>query len=79
MSKLFTPVHIANMMLARRMVMAPMTHFCTDNNHIQSSLTVEYYSQKVIVTGTLLITESTLISTSHAGSLIHPVSGTRNW
>lgn len=52
---LFTPVCIANIMLARCMTMALMTRFCTDNNRIQSSLAVEYHPQRVTGTGTLLI------------------------
>ncbi|KAJ5805182.1 hypothetical protein N7474_011069 [Penicillium riverlandense] len=67
MSKLFTPLRIADVTLAHRVVMAPMTRFRTDDDHIQSSLAVEYYSQRAAVPGTLLITESTLISPSHAG------------
>ncbi|KAJ5979884.1 hypothetical protein N7481_007182 [Penicillium waksmanii] len=67
MSKLFTSLQIADVTLAHRVVMAPMTRFRTDENHVQSSMAVEYYAQRASVRGTLLITEATLISPSHGG------------
>ncbi|KAJ5914569.1 hypothetical protein N7504_003452 [Penicillium tannophilum] len=67
MSKLFTPLHIADITLAHRVVMAPMTRFRTDDGHVPSSMAVEYYEQRASVRGTLLITEATLISASHGG------------
>ncbi|KAJ5604996.1 hypothetical protein N7510_010150 [Penicillium lagena] len=67
MSKLFTPLQIADVTLAHRVVMAPMTRFRTDDGHIQSSMAVQYYAQRATVPGTLLISEATLISPDHSG------------
>ncbi|KAJ5784659.1 uncharacterized protein N7503_009871 [Penicillium pulvis] len=67
MSKLFTPLQIADITLAHRVVMAPMTRFRTDDYHVQSSMAVQYYEQRAAVPGTLLISEATLISPDHSG------------
>lgn len=67
MSKLFDPLRIADVTLAHRVVMAPMTRFRTDDDHVQSSMALEYYAQRASVPGTLIISEATLISPSHGG------------
>lgn len=70
MSKLFAPLRIADVTLAHRVVMAPMTRLHTDDDHVQSSMALEYYAQRASVLGTLIISEATLISPSH-GSFPH--------
>ncbi|KAM0473685.1 hypothetical protein ACHAPX_008090 [Trichoderma viride] len=66
-SKLFMPLRIGNSLLDHRIVMAPLTRFRADDDHIQLPLAVEYYSQRASVPGTLIIAEATLISEAHSG------------
>ncbi|KAI7781471.1 Chanoclavine-I aldehyde reductase [Diaporthe eres] len=66
-SKLFTPVHVGRMELKHRIAMAPLTRLRADDNHVQLPIAQEYYAQRASVPGTLLITESTLISQAHGG------------
>ncbi|KAI3301198.1 hypothetical protein N7455_001695 [Penicillium solitum] len=67
MSKLFEPLNIVHKDLKHRIVMAPLTRFRASDDHIQLPMTVEYYSQRASVPGTLIITEATIISPSHGG------------
>jgi 2,4-dienoyl-CoA reductase-like NADH-dependent reductase (Old Yellow Enzyme family) len=66
-SKLFKPLQVGGSMLDHRVVMAPLTRFRADENHIQLPLAQEYYSQRASVPGTLIIAEATLISEAHSG------------
>ncbi|KAI4132609.1 MAG: hypothetical protein LQ347_002519 [Umbilicaria vellea] len=67
MSKLFTPLQVGNCQLQHRVVMAPLTRFRAEDNHVQMSIAKEYYSQRASVPGTLLITEATFISPRGSG------------
>ena len=67
MTKLFEPLKIGPMSLKHRVVMAPLTRFRADDGHVQLSMAIEYYCQRASVPGTLLITESSLISPAHGG------------
>lgn len=67
MTKLFEPLKIGAMSLKHRVVMAPLTRFRADDDHFQLSMAIEYYCQRASVPGTLLITESSLISPAHGG------------
>ncbi|KAG8702031.1 hypothetical protein FRC11_011731, partial [Ceratobasidium sp. 423] len=66
-SKLFTPLKIGNLTLAHRVVMAPLTRYRADDNHVHTELGIQYYSQRAEIPGTLLITEATAISPEAAG------------
>lgn len=66
-SKLFKPLRVGNSLLDHRIVMAPLTRFRADDDHVQLPLAVEYYSQRASVPGTLIIAEATLISGLHSG------------
>lgn len=66
-SKLFKPMQVGRSMLDHRIVMAPLTRFRADDDHVQLPLALEYYSQRASVPGTLIITEATLISEAHSG------------
>lgn len=66
-SALFTPLKIGNAVLSNRLVMAPLTRFRADENHVPLPFVSEYYSQRASVPGTLLITEATFIHPSAGG------------
>lgn len=67
MSKLFTALQVGNCQLQHRVIMAPLTRFRAEDNHVQMPIAREYYSQRASVPGTLLITEATLISPRGSG------------
>src|SRR5277367_1855634 len=67
MSKLFTPLNVGNNLLQHRLVMAPLTRYRADDNHVQLDIAQEYYAQRASVPGTLLITEATFISPRASG------------
>ncbi|QDS73711.1 hypothetical protein FKW77_003442 [Venturia effusa] len=67
-SKLFTPLQVGKMNLQHRLVMAPLTRFRADDNHVPIlSMVKEYYAQRACVPGTLLVTEATYISPQAMG------------
>jgi len=68
--KLFQPIKVGRMNLQHRVVMAPLTRFRADSNHVHTDLAVEYYRQRASTPGTLLITEATFI-TPRAGGYTH--------
>jgi NADPH2 dehydrogenase len=55
------------MNLQHRVVMAPLTRFRANKDHIPSVLAETYYSQRSTVPGTLLVTEATFIAPQAAG------------
>ncbi|KAL3454991.1 hypothetical protein BJX64DRAFT_295476, partial [Aspergillus heterothallicus] len=67
-SNLFTPLHIGNVTLAHRVVMAPLTRLRADADHVQLPITPTYYAQRASVPGTLLIAEAVQISAAHGGA-----------
>lgn len=69
MSKLFTPLHLGQVKLENRIVMAPLTRFrAADDTHVQLlPMAKEYYAQRACVPGTLLISEGTVISPRAGG------------
>ncbi|OCK79641.1 NADH:flavin oxidoreductase/NADH oxidase family protein [Lepidopterella palustris CBS 459.81] len=66
-SKLFTPLKIGPITLSNRLVMAPLTRFRADDAHVPLPFVKEYYAQRAVVPGTLLITEATFISPRAGG------------
>ena len=67
-SRLFEPLTIGNMKLQHRIVMAPLTRFRATQDHVPIvPLVKEYYLQRALNPGTLLITEATFISPSATG------------
>ncbi|KAK5119321.1 Chanoclavine-I aldehyde reductase fgaOx3 [Meristemomyces frigidus] len=66
-SKLFQPLQIGQAKLSNRVVMAPLTRFRADDNHVQLPFVKDYYTQRSCVPGTLLITEATFISPAASG------------
>ncbi|KAK1223078.1 hypothetical protein PQX77_014077 [Marasmius sp. AFHP31] len=69
LSQLFQPIRLGNLMLSHRVVLAPLTRFRADKNHVPHvQLVKEYYSQRGSEPGTLLISEATLIHPRAGGS-----------
>ncbi len=66
-SKLFKPLRLGDIELSNRVVMAPLTRFRADDNHVQLPFVKDYYRQRACVPGTLLITEATFISAKAGG------------
>ncbi|GKZ92658.1 hypothetical protein CBS147343_446 [Aspergillus niger] len=66
-SKLFQPLQIGKANLEHRVVMAPLTRFRADSQHVPLPMATTYYEQRASVPGTLLIAEATLISPSAGG------------
>lgn len=67
MSSLFDPIKVGESPLSHRIVMAPLTRFRANAEHVHGDLAVEYYSQRASTQGTLLITEATFISPRASG------------
>ncbi|KDQ13240.1 hypothetical protein BOTBODRAFT_66957 [Botryobasidium botryosum FD-172 SS1] len=65
--KLFRPLRVGTIDLQHRVVMAPLTRFRADSEHVHSQIGIEYYSQRASTPGTLLITEGTFISAEGGG------------
>ncbi|KAJ7183003.1 hypothetical protein C8R43DRAFT_1101213 [Mycena crocata] len=66
-SKLFQPIQLGDILLKHRVVMAPLTRFRADKNHVPLPHVKEYYAQRASVPGTLLITEATFIAPRAGG------------
>ncbi|KAJ8657244.1 hypothetical protein O0I10_007060 [Lichtheimia ornata] len=60
-SALFSPIQLGASKLQHRVVLAPLTRFRSDDNHVPTELNKEYYTQRA-TPGGLLITEATFIS-----------------
>ncbi|KAF8698349.1 oxidoreductase, partial [Rhizoctonia solani] len=65
--KLFTPIRVGDMMLSHRVILAPLTRFRADDEHVHHEIAVEYYSQRATTPGTLLISEGVLVSPEAGG------------
>ena len=61
-SKLFQPLKVGDITLQHRVVMAPLTRFRADEEHVHGQIGIDYYSQRASTPGTLLITEATVIA-----------------
>lgn len=66
-TKLFKPLKIGNCNLSNRLVMAPLTRFRADDNHVQLDFVPTYYGERASYPGTLLTTEATFISPRASG------------
>ena len=66
-SVLFKPIKIGRSSLAHRIVMAPLTRYKANDQHVHGDLALEYYDQRASTPGTMLITEATFISPEAGG------------
>ncbi|KAJ2920730.1 hypothetical protein H1R20_g16366, partial [Candolleomyces eurysporus] len=74
MASLFSPVKVGNVHLEHRVVLAPLTRMrASSGDHVPlPSMVKEYYSQRSLVPGTLLITEATFIAREAGGMPLVP-------
>lgn len=66
-TKLFTPFKVGSTELDHRVVMAPLTRFRADNDYVPTDVMAQYYAQRAVVPGTLIISEATFISAKAGG------------
>lgn len=59
---LFSPLSLGNVKLNHRIVLAPLTRYRADDDHVPLDMVRDYYAQRASTPGTLLITEATFIS-----------------
>ncbi|QRV93417.1 NADH:flavin oxidoreductase/NADH oxidase [Ceratobasidium sp. AG-Ba] len=62
MTRLFTPLQVGDITLGHRIVMAPMTRMRASDDFILEDVTVQYYAQRSVIPGTLIISEATLVA-----------------
>jgi NADPH2 dehydrogenase len=65
--RLFQPLKVGSMELKNRIAMAPLTRFRVNDNHEILPMAAQYYGQRAVAPGTLLITEATLVSKQSGG------------
>lgn len=65
--KLFQSTIVGKHVLSHRLVLAPLTRFRADAQHVPSVHAATYYAQRAAVPGTLLITEGTFPSAAAGG------------
>lgn len=65
--ELFKPIKVGNMLLQHRIVHAPMTRLRATNYGKITGLMVEYYSQRSMIPGTLLIADATFVGEKSGG------------
>jgi len=66
-SALFRPLAVGAFNIGHRVVMAPLTRFHANKDHVHSELAKTYYTQRASVPGTLLVTEATFIAPQAGG------------
>jgi NADPH2 dehydrogenase len=66
-SALFQPLHVGAINVGHRIVMAPLTRFRANKDHVHGELAKTYYAQRASVPGTLLVTEATFIAPQAGG------------
>ncbi len=66
-SPLFQSLRVGAVNVQHRVVMAPLTRFRANKEHIHGELAKTYYEQRASVPGTLLISEATFIAPRAAG------------
>lgn len=64
---LFRSIHVGDIQLAHRVVLAPQTRLRNTADHVPTNLVTEFYAQRASVPGTLLIGEATYISPQASG------------
>ncbi|ETW78409.1 hypothetical protein HETIRDRAFT_446181 [Heterobasidion irregulare TC 32-1] len=65
--QLFQPLTVGNLVLQHRVVMAPLTRFRANAQHIHTDIAVKYYTQRASIPGTLIISEATFIAPQAGG------------
>ncbi|KAI9435547.1 hypothetical protein H4582DRAFT_1970321, partial [Lactarius indigo] len=73
-SPLFQPIRVGTIDLKHRIVMAPLTRYRANKDHVHGELAKTYYTQRSGVPGTLIITEATFIAPQAGGYPNIPVA-----
>lgn len=66
-TKLFQPIKVGETQLDHRVVMAPLTRFRATTDHVPTDVVAQYYAQRAVVPGTLIISEATYINAKAGG------------
>ncbi|KAK7510571.1 uncharacterized protein IWZ02DRAFT_463841 [Phyllosticta citriasiana] len=66
-TKLFAPLKVGSTQLDHRVAMAPLTRFRATSDNVPTDVMTQYYAQRAVVPGTLLISEATFISARAGG------------
>lgn len=66
---LFKPLQVGRLTLKHKVVMAPLTRFRADENHVHIEAGAKYYSQRSSAPGTLIISEATCVSLRANGQI----------
>ena len=66
-SALFRPLAVGAINVGHRVVMAPLTRFRANKDHVHGELAKTYYTQRASAPGTLLVTEATFIAPRAGG------------
>ena len=61
-AKLFQPIQIGDLTLSHRIVLAPLTRARANEQHVLPPSAIKYYSDRASLSGSLLITEATIIA-----------------
>lgn len=69
---LFSPISVGTVNLQTRVVLAPLTRVRALPGNVPSQLQAEYYAQRAVDPGTLLVSEATYIAPESAGA---PIEG----
>ncbi|KAI9147414.1 NADPH dehydrogenase [Paramyrothecium foliicola] len=67
-SRLFKPLEVGSAALQHRIVMAPLTRFRNDNDHVPLPFIKRHYTDRASVPGTLIISEATGIALGAEGA-----------
>ncbi|KAL3486074.1 hypothetical protein BJX62DRAFT_242315 [Aspergillus germanicus] len=62
-----SPLRVGKLNLKHRVVLAPLTRYRADDDHVPLDIVREYYAQRASVPGTLLVSEGTFISARAGG------------
>ncbi|KAF5964683.1 NADPH2 dehydrogenase chain OYE2 [Fusarium coicis] len=65
--RLFQPMKIGNIKVQHRIGMAPLTRLRASIDRVPNALMKEYYGQRASISGTLIVTEGTLVSPAAGG------------
>lgn len=67
MALIISPIKIGAVDAKHRVVMAPMTRYRADKNHVPLDMVAQYYAQRASVPGTFIISEATFIAPQAGG------------
>ncbi|MFT6898795.1 MAG: N-ethylmaleimide reductase [Paraglaciecola sp.] len=70
MSKLFDPMQLGDVVLANRIIMAPLTRGRAEKGHVPSDIMTTYYAQRA--SAGLIIAEATMISEGNSAFIHEP-------